>query len=249
MERLINPAGGRPIKNEDLLEYIQAFDVLEEWFNALGIGDCIVYGCVATAGDPGFIDYSSGVIYYNGKLRIFDGVTDVPDGAPEVDLEAQDIDINPRTFDDGNTKDTATIFKMVVGGSDFLLGPDGLPNTKTELLGLTPTKTKIVDIGAWNMDGGGGETSLDVAHGLSDHTKIISAKANIIPDTDSAFNGLIYDFEAPAGAISGPGNGLTGKHWDATDIYLYSHTGSFFDSADFDAVGYSRGKILITYID
>lgn len=97
-------AGGRQVRNEDLIQYIQAFTVLEGLYSGLQLGDFIVSGVEFTPNASNF-DISSGVIYADGELCIFDGTTNVP--TPHK-LTKTSQGVNPRLFFDSSTKNTAT---------------------------------------------------------------------------------------------------------------------------------------------
>ena len=115
MERLTIDTGGRPIKSEDIIEYLQAFEIFETWFDDLLFDECIVSGCEVTGG-VGNYDVAAGIIFYNGKLRIFDAVVGV---AFPLLLTPAFININAREYEEGVVKYTGQIYKMVpdVGGA------------------------------------------------------------------------------------------------------------------------------------
>ena len=242
MQRLLIDTGGRPIKNEDYLEYLQIITLFESWFLDIQLGDCIVYGCVISGGGP--YNVSAGVIYYNGELRIFDAVVGV---ALPMLLEAEDVDINSREYEDGAPKYTAQIFKMVQdGGGAFSFDAD-TPRTKEALLGPGATKKKYIDIGDWDMNVSvAGSLSVSLAHGFGDHTKIKKIRVRIFADDDSGRANIIYDYTG-AGDNTGVGGG--GIAWDAANIILTIIAASFFDHADFNKLAFNRGDIEITYID
>jgi hypothetical protein len=248
MKRLVTDTGGRPIKNEDLLEYIQAFEIFEKLFGDLNFGDCIIYGCELTDVGGGFYDSSDGVILYNGKLRIYEAESGI--ALPRL-LEPDDTLANNRTFEDNVSKPTVEIAYMRwdVGGS-FSLDLT-TPRTRERLLGPAGTKTKIVQLGNWDMNVSvAGAASYSLNHGFADHTKIKKVKVRIYADDDSPRAGTIYDFSAP-GDSSGLGSGLTGISWGSTIIFLTTPVagGSFFDHVDFNKSPFVRGEVEITYID
>lgn len=115
----------------------------------------------------------------------------------------------------------------------------------TEVANLTPQqigdgtniiKTKIIDIGDWDMDA---SISVTVAHGLT-ATKIRSISA--IVRTDDAAGAYSIDYDNSAGSLS------KGINFDATNIYLTRKTSGPFDGTDFNATSFNRGWVTITYV-
>jgi hypothetical protein len=91
-----------------------------------------------------------------------------------------------------------------------------------------------IAIGDWNMDTLSWKA---VAHGL-DWTKIRSVDAVIIDDNDSLRRKLMM-----ASTVFGSIDG-----WDTTSIYLSRTQNGFYDNANFNATGFNRGWIVITYV-
>jgi hypothetical protein len=243
MERLLTQTGGRPLKNEDVLEYLQAFTIIEQFFDDWNLGDCIVYGCDIT-GTVGNYTVSAGVIYYNGELRIFDGVAGV---AFPLKLTTADIDINLREFEDGNNKYTAQIYKMVpdVGGAfDFDLTT---PRTREQLLGPAGTKTKILQSGDWDMTT---TLSLTLAHGLT-FSKIVSVRGVIYIDDDAPQYPQAYNIGNAADGITpalGAVSAAAAIIWNDVNVIVSRLTGGYFDSGSFNKTPYNRAIILIEYL-
>lgn len=100
-------------------------------------------------------------------------------------------------------------------------------------------KTKIVDIGDWNMDANSG---VNVAHGLVDHKQIRSIFVVIRNDADMSYENLSQ--VAVAGSISG-----AAFSWDATNILLSRTTSGGFDGPNYDSTSYNRGYVYIVYVD
>lgn len=100
---------------------------------------------------------------------------------------------------------------------------------------------KVIDIGDWNMDS---TQSVDIAHGISDHTKIRAVSAVIRKDdeTDHYVLGGIKLSTLPEEAST-----AWISYYDSTNVGLYRTTGGFFDSAVFDATSFNRGWITIWY--
>lgn len=102
-------------------------------------------------------------------------------------------------------------------------------------------KTKRVSIGDWNMDA---NLTKSVAHGLSDHNKIVSVEAMIIGD-DNISNPMSVSVTdtnlMPSCAVIA---------WNASNIELIrlnGANGGYFDNANFNATGFNRGFLYITY--
>ena len=102
--------------------------------------------------------------------------------------------------------------------------------------GATKLRTKIVNIGNWNMDA---TASVSVAHGLTNE-KIRSVSAMIRDDSNSFFN-LLHIVDASCIAQGGYGAHNTGN------VVLIRLTGGTFDTVSFDDNSFNRGWITITY--
>jgi len=124
--------------------------------------------------------------------------------------------------------------------------PNGLPDNDysgwqlmealTSLMG--GMKTKVLEIGAWNMDS---DVQKLVAHGLSGSSQIREISAIIIDDTGALRSSLVSaDF---TGALGG-GTGAT-----ATDIALTRVTGGLFDSTDYNDGSLNRGYVVFKYTE
>ena len=105
--------------------------------------------------------------------------------------------------------------------------------------GTNIIKTKIIDIGDWNMDS---TNSVTIAHGLT-LANIRSVSAIIRDDADT--------FSVPLT----PGNIISGTEVDiwistinSTTIALLRRAGSSFDGPSFDSTSYNRGWVTITYV-
>lgn len=102
--------------------------------------------------------------------------------------------------------------------------------------GVNILKTKIIDIGNWNMDS---TASIGVAHGLI-YGNIRAVTALIRSDADTTHYDIDYANES--------GTGDNGSRVNSLNVVLIRRTGGFFDQVDFDAGSYNRGWITITYI-
>lgn len=101
--------------------------------------------------------------------------------------------------------------------------------------GANTLKTKVIDIGDWNMDT---TATVSVAHGLT-WTSIRKISVIIRDDVPDYY----YDFPSY----------FDGTTWeyvraDSTNIILQRSTSGVFDSVVYDSTSYNRGWIIITYI-
>ena len=100
-----------------------------------------------------------------------------------------------------------------------------------ELMG--GVKTKIIEIGAWDMDASA--TPGAILHGIASIDDIRSVDAFIINDNNTER----YQF-AP-GAVS--------LFATSTDIVLNRENAGFFDSTDFNNAVMNRGYVIVKYVD
>lgn len=92
--------------------------------------------------------------------------------------------------------------------------------------------TKIVNIGSWNMQ----TTSfLEVAHGISDFTKIREVKVLIMADAGTFYKNIeLY--------------GSTDVTIESANIEMSRTTGSLFNSTLYSSTSVNRGYIVIKYL-
>lgn len=99
-------------------------------------------------------------------------------------------------------------------------------------------KTKIVEIGDWNMSS---TITLNVNHGIIDYRKIRSVTFVIRNDSDNEY----YAGNTLVGGTSAPAAGA--YIISSTYVRLTRVTSGFFDSADFNATSYNRGWITVIH--
>lgn len=104
--------------------------------------------------------------------------------------------------------------------------------------GTNTLKTKIVNIGDWNMDATG---SVSIAHGVT-VANIRTVNALLRDDTPSNY----YPF--PANQAAGASVDGWVSSVNTTNVILTRRETGLFDNATFDATSYNRGWITITYI-
>lgn len=100
-------------------------------------------------------------------------------------------------------------------------------------------RTKIIEIGTWNMDT---TTDITVTHGIVDEQKIRGMYCMIRPDADPAtFVSQLDTTDGVGGTAGGIGNAT------ATTVKLFRTTGGTFDAANYNATSYNRGFLTIIY--
>lgn len=115
MKKILNPTGGRPLKNEDAELFEQFITMLEAVFDEIpSLTDFIVSGCAISGSD-----ISAGFIYYDSKICTFAGATGV---SFPLAMERVTVEDTPRTFFDSVSKNsltTETIVAQIGGGFSF----------------------------------------------------------------------------------------------------------------------------------
>lgn len=110
-------------------------------------------------------------------------------------------------------------------------------------------RKKVVEIGDWDMDA---NASVNVAHGIADHTKVRSISV-IIRDDNNVTMYMLIPVTGVAPLIGGfissinHTNVILNRH-DAASIAGLGWNGvPQFDNAGFDSTSYNRGWIVIEY--
>lgn len=175
------------------------------------------YSLLGIKWNIGLTILSAGYIYYNEELFFCGGFT----GA------IADTAVFTKTADN-----VLQVTDAVSGSGDF---------DYSELVFVqspTKVKTKVIDIGTWDMDA---DTQITVAHGIADHTKIRSVSVMVRNDADTGYYNLI-EYTAAA-------TGMSAIWVNSTTVVLNRAVGGIFDGVDFDGTPYNRGWITIQYID
>lgn len=112
MKTILNPTGGRPIKNEDVELIEQFVTMYNDLFGRINAAsnEFIISGCDITGGG-----ISAGFIYYDGDICTFAGAASVA----TIDLEKVSVDSSPREFYDSvtrNSMNTVTVAAQIGGG-------------------------------------------------------------------------------------------------------------------------------------
>jgi hypothetical protein len=227
-------------------------EIIKGILGSYNSGDIIIlYGCVVTANIPGVSSLSAGAVYYNGEIYIVDDeATLTTAGLETLVWEIVTTYISSDStleWSDGVIRDLHQIDRMTLvpgltgtGLADY----DGvtvgyLDEYFQRSVSTGRLRTKIVNIGDWNMDT---DATKNVAHGITDFLKIRNVQVLIIRDSANA----TYDLNAcdSSGVSYG---GVTGI--GSTNITLMRVAGQFFDDVNFDSTSFNRGYIVIQYIE
>jgi hypothetical protein len=103
---------------------------------------------------------------------------------------------------------------------------------------LVQPTIKIMDIGDWDMDT---DATISVAHSLTAGT-IRSVSVAIRQDTTAGSPVYMLGAYSPAGTTN------EYVEWNDTVVIMARSTGGIFDNTSFNATGYNRGWITITYV-
>jgi hypothetical protein len=166
-------------------------------------------------------------------------------GAGTVSSSSAPGQINFLTTPNGSLTPISNFIIYEDGSSEFI----GVLTYGTEYRTDTPSettaqvKTKIIEIGDWNMNfSAGGNQQVSVAHNLGTniYKKIRNIQCTIRNDADNGYSPL-NRFDAVT-VIAGDV-----FFQDNTYISLYINPGCTYDSANYDSTGYNRGWIYIVY--
>jgi hypothetical protein len=220
--------------------------------NAAGV--IVLYGCQNSETAPEF-DVSAGAVYYNGEIFEVPAFAGTAGGGQTAVLSVVTTYRagDPVIYTDNNSFNTHGIRKMgwslAAPGSAVVDFDDLVSFGKKvyqKLVGDPIIRTKVFEIGDWNMDSSPTKT---VGHSL-DAAKIRSVFVTIRNDTGDTlpFNGLLFN---PVNSLSSnqweiwfP---VTTVGWNSTNIVLSRMDGSFMDGAAYDSIGYNRGWVTIQY--
>jgi hypothetical protein len=103
----------------------------------------------------------------------------------------------------------------------------------------TYLKTKVVDIGDWNMDT---TTSVNVAHGLSTDALNIRGIQCVIRNDSNTVQSPLNTWGSTATVAQGQL-----RSWTTTNVTLDRLASGFYDNTSYDSTSYNRGWIYITY--
>lgn len=180
------------------------------------------YSFLGVKWNVGMTILSAGYIYYNEELFFCGGFT-------------------------GTISDTAVFTKIadnilqvtdaVSGSGDFDYA-DLLFYQSTTVSNPNQLITKTIAIGNWNMDSTAG---VNITHGISDSTKIVSVAVSIISDN----SGVVSDLAKPIDNVTAAGGGYFAS---ATQILLTRVAGGYYDQVAYDTAVFNRGYVTIQYL-
>ncbi len=197
----------------------------------------ILWGIELTGTNPGARTWTEGAIYYEGDVYIIDAGSDTTTGSEVLvfdDITALGVhEIKEVTLINGTV--SAGIGQDVEGSNitRYVRWQDlNLINATSS----NAVECKILDIGSWNMDS---TATKNVAHGLSDITKVASVTVAIRNDDGDA----VFPIDHSASFANVRGN----VKLDATNVILQRNSSGSFNDPDYSDSGISRGKITIFY--
>tara|TARA_R110000868_G_scaffold5681_6_gene33623 strand:- start:19048 stop:19782 length:735 start_codon:yes stop_codon:yes gene_type:complete len=211
---------------------------VEECSESLSAG-CIIYTgddlicdttVLATSGDTVAQIMANIAAYFCIYLnRVLNGIAD-----PTVnDGRDGDFYINTTTWEIFGPK-AAGVWPVGVS----LIGPQG-PQGIQGPIGDPGYLRTFVNIGDWNMVLTNWKS---VLHGIADFTKIVAVQVVIINDAGT-FRYMLNSKQYPSTTMDGSVQLIT-----SGAIQIERTTSGFFDSVDFDSVGYNRGIVTIDYL-
>lgn len=207
----------------------------------------ILHGCVNSGAGTNYV-ISAGAIYYNGEIYLVDSATFSTSGGlnPIMTITTTQYTTNadPVTFTNGSSNNVHDIRKIVISGgtgSGNIYGVNTSTSFIKEAVAIVEQenevriKTKVIPIGAWDMN-------VDFAlvpHGVADFKKIRTCKVSIINDGLSKVTDELYYGDVEIALWTEIG---------ATDITLNLPTASFYyTNSDYNDAVMNRGYVTITY--
>lgn len=211
-----------------------------------GFGDnFIVQGVVASGTTPN-IAITEGWIMLAGELLKVDAQTGIDTTSEDSFTKVTTNDTTgAKTYLNGATVQTYQKNRGVVDSLAGTLDYNG--NTLSDLRSIadvsgtdTPLKTKIIEIGDWNMDA---DATKFVAHGITNDVDIRSISVKIRHDT---VTNVLYPLSIMDSSDTTQG-GVDSVA--AGNIILRRKASGFFDAATFNATSFNRGWITIQHVD
>lgn len=130
---------------------------------------------------------------------------------------------------------TADQIPKKTDGTDFNFE---MSNSVLPASGTANLKVKVVEIGDWDMDT---DAQKNVTHGIADFKKIRSAYAIIRDDSDALYT--------PLDSFNNAGTPVRGHIavFQSTTLRLDRTASESYDSTNYNATGFNRGWVAITY--
>lgn len=237
--------GGAPIYLDDFKDVFndEIWDILQAKFAAFDTDaeGIIVQGCNIGGSGPSSYTISGGIVYLDGEFRRLSAATGL--SLPQYIIAATDVNTT-RTFEDTVVKTlfvtkSAELDTSAPGSGQYIAitsttDPDNRRFDRP-MVSNTFLRTKVVEIGDWNMNSGTGTPGVQVPHGLS-----ISQIRNV--------SGLIRNDAGTELVVAGGGGGASTiiQNVDATYVTLLAGTNQS-SGTDYDSTGYNRGWVTIVY--
>jgi len=250
----ITSSAQMPIK-KGTLQFLQ--DAYKEVINAILRGTIggsysastyyILHGCVNSGVGSNYV-ISAGAIFFNGEIYLVDAVTFTTTGGqvPVMNIVTTQYTTNadPVTFTNGVAYDVHDIRKIAISAGTasgnqygvnsnniFVNFANSTPNI-IEQGSFAALQTKVLSFSGWDMDT---TASINVAHGLSNISKVRSFEIMILNNAGTQINNLCW---AVGGTIDGYAS------INATNVQLVRETVSLFDTAGWNN---ASGTITIQY--
>jgi hypothetical protein len=173
---------------------------------------------------------TAGAVFYAGEVYQVDAVSIT--AGPGVLLGTITVSngiADPHTFTDATTHNVHNVRKMVI-----TLGTSGTGTADFDDW-LRPVKTKVIEIGAWDMDA---TAQVIIASGITDATKIRSIQTIIYNDAQTTAYPLNSDLIVSS---------IYQQFWQGNNIYLARVAAGLFDHPDYNDTSINRGYITIQY--
>jgi hypothetical protein len=224
--------------NESIAEVTAA--IVESTFNQdYNTGDVVILsGCIIDPVNiPGDSDVTAGKIYYNGEIFLVDADTVTTSGSEVLVWNIVETYAagDPIEWSDGINRNLHLIRKFALQAG---LSGSGLADYDET---LAKRKTKLIEIGPWNM---AATDPLGVAHGLTalEYATASVLCVTIINDADTK-----REFLGVKQTATGVDNGV--RELNSTNVSLTRKTGGQFDDPAYNDAVMNRGYIEIMYGD
>lgn len=242
--------GGAPIRLPDFKttfndEIWDAMQALLSGYDADTEG-LIVSGCVISGAGP--YNMTAGIVYLNGEFMRIEAQTGL--SLPQYIQPDSTVDTS-RQFEDNTTQvlfqeKSATVDGSAPGAGQYvaITSSTDIDRRLRKPVTIDPASVsqiikKVINIGVWDMDS---SSTLAVAHGISDYTKIKSVFVMIRTD-DDAFITSMYSLEYNPGVLAAGSFAI-----DSVNINMARSSGIFDDPTFNKTSGsFNRGWITIEY--
>ncbi len=194
------------------------------------------------------VQYAEYLVYGNGTVWYMERAADINGGTVKAitsltaanDLDIGAHELKAETFESDVATGTAP---LVVASTTEVTNLNAAQSGKvTDQGGGANLLCMVIDIGDWDMNA---SASVNVAHGISDYTKIRSVAGMIRPDSGGA--AISYPLTPARGFTVDPDANI--QTTDGTNIVLARLTGGIFDGASFNETSYNRGWLMVWYTE